>query len=62
MFSGSEHIKKLNMKVAGTLPKNKDKQKPSNNKDAGDNEKVWEVNMEGLTSKQKKNLRKKLQR
>jgi len=51
MFNKGEHIKKLNMKVAGTLanPKvnsNEHKQEPDS-----PNKKVWEVNMEGLTAK-----------
>lgn len=57
MFNKADIIKKLNMKIAGTLVE----PGPSNNQKDGDNEgKVWDVNMEGLTAKQKKNLRKKL--
>lgn len=68
-------IKNMNMKVAGTLPNSKPKLKESPSKDLStskmdsecqstrtDNE-VWDAKLfEGLTSKQKKNLRKKLQR
>ena len=45
------------MKIAGTLP-NQALEEKGDEKEA----KVWEVNMDGLTAKQKKNLRKKLQR
>lgn len=56
MFKNGDYIKRLNMKVAGTLPgfsltpKPKQEHKPS------------EPNpmYEGLTAKQKKNLKKKL--
>lgn len=60
MFLGAEHNRKLNMKVAGTLQtrtedKNKDKQ-------AELNESLVMPNTEGLTKKQKQNLKKKLAR
>jgi len=56
MFNKGDIIKRVNMKIAGTLP-------PAMVEKASEEEKgdkVWEVNMEGLTAKQKKNLRKKL--
>ena len=69
----NEHIKNMNMKVAGTLghlkvAKNKNKKNEDNitdismdSKTAGNT--VWDSKLfEGLTAKQKKNLRKKLQR
>lgn len=64
MFNGkAEIIKKLNMKIAGTLPIQKsnvgDKKELTEEEQ---NLNSWNVNMDGLTSKQKKNLRKKLQR
>lgn len=64
MFNKGDHIKRINMKVAGTLANaiNSDTRRLEQ-ADAKDEEgKVWDVNMEGLTAKQKKNLRKKLQR
>jgi serine/threonine-protein kinase SRPK3 len=61
MFNKGEHIKKLNMKVAGTLVNPKTNSANHQTEDEV-NQKVWDVNMEGLTAKQKKNLRKKLQR
>jgi len=51
----------LNMKVAGTLA-NPKVNSTDHRKEGDSPKKVWEVNMEGLTAKQKKNLRKKLQR
>lgn len=57
MFNKGDIIKRVNMKIAGTLPPS-EVAKPA--EDKGD--KVWDVDMEGLTAKQKKNLRKKLQR
>ena len=67
-------IKNMNMKVAGTLPNSKQKLQETSKEDSAskldsecqstrtDNE-VWDTKLfEGLTSKQKKNLRKKLQR
>lgn len=62
MFNKGDHIKKLNMKVAGTLVKPKVNSAAHAVEDDGKDGKVWDVNMEGLTAKQKKNLRKKLQR
>ena len=62
MFSNGETIKRINMKIAGTLPQ--ETQKSEQQKEAAIDQsnaaKVWEVNMTGLTAKQKKNLRKKL--
>lgn len=83
----NEHIKKMNMKVAGTLgnylsqkvesaQKEKEKEDSPNKNDVSltskedsecistnTNNEVWDKSLfEGLTSKQKKNLRKKLQR
>ncbi len=61
MFEKGDHIKKLNMKVAGTLDPRPRDPKPAINQLAEKVlTKVWDVNMEGLTAKQKKNLRKKL--
>jgi hypothetical protein len=70
-MGNNDHIKNINMKVAGTLkPKKESKESPSKNTDTvsdcqsnGTNNEVWDPKLfEGLTSKQKKNLRKKLQR
>jgi serine/threonine-protein kinase SRPK3 len=70
-MGNNDHIKKINMKVAGTLkPKKESKESPSKNTDtmsecqsSGTNNEVWDPKLfEGLNSKQKKNLRKKLQR
>jgi serine/threonine-protein kinase SRPK3 len=58
MFNKADIIKRINMKIAGTLPSDA----AQKNGTADDDKKVWDVNMEGLTAKQKKNLRKKLQR
>lgn len=58
MFNQADWIKKLNMKVAGTL---QEQQKPAPG--PKEDNRVWtEVNMEGLSREQKKKLRKKLQR
>lgn len=54
MFKNGDYVKKLNMKVAGTLP--------NTGKVAKQEMDVPKPNYEGLTSKQKKNLRKKLQK
>lgn len=51
MFNKADIIKRVNMKIAGTLPEEPKKEEEG---------KVWDVNMDGLTAKQKKNLRKKL--
>ena len=59
MFNKGDIIKRINMKIAGTLPADA-AQAGKAEEDKG--AKVWDVNMEGLTAKQKKNLRKKLQR
>lgn len=67
----NEHSKNINMKVAGTLKVKKKKESPSKNandtvsecQSTSTNNEVWDPKLfEGLTSKQKKNLRKKLQR
>lgn len=63
MFEGGDHNRKLNMRVAGTLPinqtkrvsKKEQKQDPSEEEKAADMAKA----MEGMTAKQKKNFRKK---
>lgn len=62
-------IKTLNMKVAGTLPVKgkkdvfKDSKQDSECQSTSTANEVWDAKLfEGLTSKQKKNLRKKLQR
>ena len=65
----NEHIKNMNMKVAGTLGHLKPK-KEVNEADTSITQSesksinnVWDMKLfEGLTAKQKKNLRKKLQR
>lgn len=65
MFNKGDHIKRINMKVAGTLvnPINSElRNQEQQSETAIEEGKVWEVNMDGLTAKQKKNLRKKLQR
>lgn len=46
MFDKSDIIKKINMKIAGTLKTDKKEQKEETKEG-----KVWEVNMDGLTSK-----------
>jgi len=50
MFNKGDHIKKLNMKVAGTLanPKVNNQNKDS---EAAEHQKVWDINMDGLTAK-----------
>lgn len=68
----NDYIKKMNMKVAGTLgqyQKNKNASAKKSGQDKKDHEtasqlsEVWDKSLfEGLTAKQKKNLRKKLQR
>ena len=64
----NEHIKNMNMKVAGTLkPKKKhespDKTSISDCQSSNTNSDVYDSKLfEGLNAKQKKNLRKKLQR
>lgn len=58
MFNKSDIIKRLNMKIAGTLIE----PAKTTGQDDEKGSKVWDVNMEGMTAKQKKNLRKKLQR
>ena len=62
MFNKGDHIKRINMKVAGTLvnPINSDSRRLEQAEVKDEEGKVWDVNMEGLTAKQKKNLRKKL--
>jgi hypothetical protein len=52
-----EYVKKLNMKVAGTLPYG-----TKAKKDTQPQADIPKPNYEGMTSKQKKNLRKKLQK
>lgn len=54
MFNKGEHIKRINMKVAGTLvnPLNSEKRVVENTDERQNEEaKVWEVNMDGLTAK-----------
>lgn len=68
----NDHIKNMNMKVAGTLKQKKNKSKDSPDKtndtlsdcqSSNTNNEVWDQKLfEGLSAKQKKNLRKKLQR
>jgi len=57
MHKNGDHMKKLNMKVAGTLPV---KQEPK--QQSTTSFRYQDVSFEGLTSKQKKNLKKKLNR
>ena len=69
MFKDGEYIKKLNMKVAGTLPA---QQNPPQAQSSQPAQKDMEAdraallkmnpNYDSLTTKQKKNLRKKLQK
>lgn len=67
MFNGADHSRKLNMKVAGTLNRThvkkahlaaEDSSVPEESKEGTDQKKK----MDGLTAKQKKNLKKKLAR
>ena len=62
MFQQSEAIKKLNMKIAGTLQQQKEdltlKQQPESSTSLF----ASEIDTTGMTAKQKKNLRKKLYR
>lgn len=66
----NEHIKNMNMKVAGTLKPPKKNESPNKTdgtasecQSSNTNNEVYDPKLfEGLTSKQKKNLRKKLQR
>lgn len=53
MFNNkSDIIKKLNMKIAGTLPSFKADAPVEELKDEDkEKDKVWDVNMEGLTAK-----------
>jgi len=57
MHKNGEFIKKLNMKVAGTLPIKKKSDEP-----ALTSFRYQDVSFEGLTAKQRKNLKKKLNR
>ena len=60
MSKNVDHLKKLNMKVAGTLPvtkKEKKEEAPSTSSFLADS-----ISFEGLTSKQRKNMKKKLNR
>jgi len=69
MFNKDEHIKKLNMKVAGTILKSN---KPNNNSQKINNKEAnateddasslidEDSSLAGLTAKQKQNRRKKL--
>ena len=63
MFNKGDHMKRLNARVAGNLvvntnPAKTDTQEAKVALEEGDKS----INMEGLTTKQKKNLKKKLQR
>lgn len=57
MHKHGEIIRKLNMKVAGTLPIKKKNDEP-----ALTSFRYQDVSFEGLTAKQRKNLKKKLNR
>jgi hypothetical protein len=59
LFNKGEHIKRINQKIAGALIQPVASLAPTATTDLKDG-KVWDVDMEGLTAKQKKNLRKKL--
>lgn len=62
MFDGHDHNRKLNMKVAGTLPTNttsKRVTKKAADKKDTEPEIDMQKAMEGMTAKQKKNFRKK---
>ena len=61
MFQQSEAIKKLNMKIAGTLQQPKDLSL-KNQSQSSTSLFASEFDTEGMTAKQKKNLRKKLYR
>lgn len=66
MFKDGEYIKKLNMKVAGTLPaqQNPHASQPAQKDLEADRAALLKMNpnYDSLTTKQKKNLRKKLQK
>ena len=57
MHKNGEYIKKLNMKVAGTLPIKKKNEEP-----ALTSFRYQDHSFEGMTAKQRKNLKKKLNR
>jgi serine/threonine-protein kinase SRPK3 len=61
LFNKGEHIKRINQKIAGALIQPAVTTAPLATTELKDG-KVWDVDMDGLTAKQKKNLRKKLQR
>ena len=66
-MGNNDHIKNMNMKVAGTLKKkdgaSESKEDKSDLQSQATNQEVWDTKLfEGLTKKQKQNLRKKLQR
>ena len=62
MFQQSESIKKLNMKIAGTLITPKAKPQKKQQLQSQNSLFASEIDTEGMTAKQKKNLRKKLYR
>jgi len=64
MFDGADHNRKLNMRVAGTLPTNGgrvNRKAEEKKQQESEEEKAIELakQMEGMTAKQKKNFRKK---
>jgi hypothetical protein len=63
MFQQSDAIRRLNMKIAGTLQQSTqpdEKKEEKKDSGAGQNSVYGDVSFEGLTAKQKKNLKKKL--
>jgi len=60
MFEQSESVRKLNMKVAGTLSKAKEEENKNGPGGNPTSDLYADVNFEGMTTKQKRNLKKKL--
>ena len=56
MFDKAEIVKKLNMKIAGTLQNERKQQCPREERGNRD----WNLNLEGLSRKEKKKLKKKI--
>ena len=61
MFDQGEHIKRLNRKVAGTLKPVKEEANPLAKSfvATGGESRASELNLEGMTAKQRKNQKKK---